>query len=83
MVETATEKMMRQHEDTRQQVRLKQCIEGFSERWAPTDQSEVHRFHAELHMLVREIHADAQRPVVETVKNVMSAMPHPPIMKSS
>ena len=77
MAETAT-----QHEDERQRNHLQRRLEAFSERWAPTDQGEVHRFHAELHMLVREIHADAQRPVIETVKNVMHAMPHLPIMKS-
>lgn len=75
MAETATEKMMRQHENERQRAQLQRCIEGFSERWAPTDQSDIHRFHAELHMLVREIHADAQRPVVNTIANLMRAMP--------
>ena len=75
MAETATEKMMRQHKDERQRDRMRQSLQAFSERWAPTDQSDIHRFHAELHMLVREIHADAQRPVVDTITNLMRAMP--------
>ena len=82
MAETETQKAMRQRDDEIQRYHLQRRLKSFSERWAPTDQGEVHRFHAELHMLVREIHADAQRPVVETVKNVMQAMPHFPVMKS-
>lgn len=83
MPETATEKAIREREDQRQRERLTRTIEAFSAQWGPDDRRDLHRFHAELHMLVREIHADAQRPVVDTVRNVMAAMPHLPIMKSN
>lgn len=83
MAETATQQAMRQHEDQIQRDRLYASIEQFSERWSPRDQNDVHRFHAELHLLVRAIHEDAQRPLVDTITNIMRTMPiNPPFPQS-
>ena len=51
-----------------------ETIEHFSERWTPKDQREIHHVHTDLHVLVRQIYADAQRPVVDTMTNLIPLM---------
>lgn len=77
--DTATGIALKEHEENMKQRALNKAIEAFARNWAPSELNDVHRFHAELHMLVREIHRDAQLPVAATIENILKSVPYSPV----
>lgn len=74
---TVTQQMMKDYEGELRQRSLIRAVEGFSRNWAPDDPREAHRFHAEIHALVSVIHADAQRPIADTIEKIIKAASFP------
>jgi hypothetical protein len=59
----------------REEFALSKHIESFFKDYAPHDRGEAAQFHSDLHMLVRHIYADAQKPILAQWTAMMGALP--------
>jgi hypothetical protein len=76
---TATEIGMMQRETEMRKRGFEQRMEHFINEWAPEDNRFSRAaFETELIVLVREIYADAQAPLLDHITKIVMAMPWPP-----
>lgn len=64
----AFEKAAEEMRQSRIQLRMAHLIE----KYAPEDRHEAAEFSAEIHMLVRDIYMDMQKPVTDTMKAILA-----------
>lgn len=61
----------------RKQQIFQQQMEAFYKRWEPRDRYDAAQFNTELMMLVRQIYADAQEPLLKHMTSIVSAYSSP------
>lgn len=74
-MQTATEVSRAERQETLQRAMFEDMIEHFIKKWKPEDQHDRYRFEAELFSIIRQLYVDAQKPALEQLTKLVSAMP--------
>lgn len=72
---TATEEAINNGDKERRKRVFEYQIEAFIETWKPYDRRNASRFETELIMLIRQVYADAQEPILEQLTKTIQCYP--------
>ena len=75
MSETASSMNAKQRSEHEKDKRINLRLEHFLKTWQPNDPIKSYEFNADVMMLIREIHIDAQEPIRETMMAIMDKIP--------
>ncbi len=80
-MESATERGRITSEQAVQERRFERMVVTFLKTWQPQDPEQAACFGAQLHMIVRQIYADASEPYVKALTNAAFLASSPPTYK--
>ena len=80
MKKSATQTVQEDYQRNQSETRLHFMHKTFAEKYAPADPRERDVFHADLAMLLRQTHIDAQEPFTTAAAIQIAKTPMPPLV---